>query len=166
MDPSKLVLSVKETSMTGEKLAEILRERYSLEMEMSGNDYTLAMTSPFDREEGFFRLCRALAQIDAELDTKKAEIVIPDKLAWPKQGKMTISEAWNRKTQRMLLKEAEGRISGEFVYIYPPGIPVAAPGERISGEMLHTIMEYKKNHLPVQGLKDPAAEYIEIVIGE
>lgn len=166
MDPSKLVLSVKETSMTGEKLAEILRERYSLEMEMSGNDYTLAMTSPFDREEGFFRLCRALAQIDAELDTKKAEIVIPDKRSWPKQGEMTISEAWNRKTQRMLLKEAEGRISGEFVYIYPPGIPVAAPGERISGEMLHTIMEYKKNHLPVQGLKDPAAEYIEIVIGE
>ena len=92
--------------------------------------------------------------------------MIPDKRAWPKQGEMTISEAWNRKTQRMLLKEAEGRISAEFVYIYPPGIPVAAPGERISGEMLHTIMEYKKNHLPVQGLKDPAAEYIEIVIGE
>ena len=79
---------------------------------------------------------------------------------------MTIFEAWNRKTKRIPIKESAGSISGEFVYIYPPGIPIAAPGERLSKEMIDTIMEYKENHLPVQGLKDPKSEYIETVIGE
>ena len=51
--------------MTGEELAEIFRTTYHLEMEMSGNDYTLAMTSPFDRKEGFIRLCKALEPVDA-----------------------------------------------------------------------------------------------------
>ena len=169
MDPSKLVLSVKGTNMTGEELAEILRITYHLEMEMSGNDYTLAMTSPFDREEGFTRLCRALGQIDEYIKTAEEQpscLNNQSDSSWPIQGELTIFEAWNRKTKRIPIKESAGSISGEFVYIYPPGIPIAAPGERLSKEMIDTIMEYKKNHLPVQGLKDPAAEYIETVIGE
>ena len=169
MDPSKLVLSVRNTNMTEEELAEILRTTYHLEMEMSGNDYTLAMTSPFDRKEGFIRLCKALEQVDQCIETEIRQTDCLDShsdSSWPRQGEMTIFEAWNRKTKRIPIKESAGSIGGEFVYIYPPGIPIAAPGERLSKEMIDTIMEYKENHLPVQGLKDPKSEYIETVIGE
>ena len=62
---------------------------------------------------------------------------------------------WNQSTEKIPIRESEAEISGEFVYIYPPGIPIAAPGERLSKEMIDTIMEYKENHLPVQGMKDP-----------
>ncbi len=166
LDPSKLILSVKGTDMTGEKLAEILRKEYHLEMEMSGTDYVLAMTSPFDRKEGLDRLYKALEQIDVRICKAEPEELYQEPAAWKKQGEMTIFEAWNQSTKSTPIRESEGEISGEFVYIYPPGIPVIAPGERISREMLNTVIKYKEHCLPVQGMKDPAAEYIETVIGE
>ena len=62
-----------------------------------------------------------------------------------------------------MLRESAGRIAGEFVYLYPPGIPVIAPGERITEKIVDTIMRYKEIGLPVQGMKDLRAESISVL---
>lgn len=85
---------------------------------------------------------------------------------WPEKAYMKIHQAWNNQTDKMPIEDAEGRISGEFVYIYPPGIPVIVPGERLDRKIIEFIQNYKAKNLPVQGLKDREAEYIETVIGE
>ena len=61
------------------------------------------------------------------------------------------------------LADSEGMISGEFVYLYPPGIPLIVPGETITGDAVSTILSYRMSRLPVQGLKDYNGEYIEIL---
>jgi arginine/lysine/ornithine decarboxylase len=92
---------------------------------------------------------------------------------------MTIAEALDKKagkatgraTEKVEEKTAEkteicyseGRISCEFIYLYPPGIPIVAPGEVLSGEIIDTIMEYKRLGLPVQGMEDQCAEWIMTV---
>ena len=60
-------------------------------------------------------------------------------------------------------KTAWDGVSGEFVYIYPPGIPIVAPGEMLLPSLVHTIEEYQQMGLSVQGLKDPAGKTIQVV---
>ena len=119
------------------------------------------------REEGFERLFKALKEIDKEISPeKKAFLEMEKGFPWPEKAYMKIHQAWNNQTDKMPIEDAEGRISGEFVYIYPPGIPVIVPGERLDRKIIEFIQNYKAKNLPVQGLKDREAEYIETVIGE
>ena len=57
----------------------------------------------------------------------------------------------------------EGRISGEFLYLYPPGIPMIVPGEKIDGTLLKKLEGYKKKGFQFQGLRDYGGEKIEVV---
>ena len=59
-DKSKLVISVKDTKMTGKELHRILLKNYHLEMELSAGSYVLAMTSIGDKQDGMYRLVKAL----------------------------------------------------------------------------------------------------------
>ncbi len=180
MDPSKLVISGRKAGVSGKWLADRLRRNSHLEMEMAGTDYILAMTSPFDRKEGLERLWKALKALDQEAaslglwknirqnkkDTcSKTEIYLGSQRMKGKAA-LTIYEGRRRKTEEAPLKEAIGRISGEFVFVYPPGIPILAPGEEITREIVNQIEEYKRKHLPVEGTPDSSAEYLKVLIGE
>ena len=48
---------------------------------------------------------------------------------------VSLREAYDGEKETVPLKESEGRISGEFLYLYPPGIPLLMPGERISRDV-------------------------------
>ena len=137
-------------------------------MEMSGLDYVLAMTSPFDREEGFQRLRAALSDVDREMETRVFRRQPDDRFSddlqdFQSEAAMSIYEAWNAETEQVSLRESEGKISREFVYIYPPGIPVIAPGEKITGRAIELIETYKEKKLAVKGTSDRTAEKILIV---
>ena len=82
------------------------------------------------------------------------------------QVKLTLAEALDGLGRRIGLKEAVGEISGEFVYIYPPGIPILAPGEVISRETVELILDYKAKGLPVQGPEDESLGAIKVVENE
>ena len=61
------------------------------------------------------------------------------------------------------MQESEGRISGEFLYLYPPGIPLLMPGERISREVLERVAFFQEKGLSIQGLRDYTAEHIDVL---
>ena len=45
-----------------------------------------------------------------------------------------------------------GKISMEYAYIYPPGIPLIVPGERISEEVIARIEEYSRMGFDIEGM--------------
>ena len=79
---------------------------------------------------------------------------------------MKISEALEKKATKKPFSDSIGRISREFVYLYPPGIPVIAPGERIKKEIFDVIMWYRDMGMSVQGIADPALSSIITVADE
>jgi Arginine/lysine/ornithine decarboxylases len=72
-------------------------------------------------------------------------------------------EAYNKEGESVPLEKSEGHISKEYAYLYPPGIPLVVPGERISTELVAVLADYKKNGLSIKGLKK--RDYIEVVKG-
>lgn len=169
MDPAKIVISTERTNLTGADLDGILRERYHLEMEMCGADHVVGITSLGDREDGFQRLEAALLELDGRLNEKVEDMDLESSLEWSSkvtsrpEVEMTIYEGTSAPAEPVLLENSVGRVSGEFVYIYPPGIPIVAPGEMLLPSLVHTIEEYQQMGLSVQGLKDPAGKTIQVV---
>lgn len=154
-DQSKIVVSVKGINgVDGEWLSDRLREKYHLEMEMCAPDYVIAMTSFLDREEGFVRLQNALTEIDDQLSGEAVYVKTPS-FKFP-GAKMAISPAvaMDSRGKEMPLSESEGMISREFLYLYPPGIPLLVPGEVITKEILSAVFRYKTWGFSVQGLSD------------
>lgn len=71
-----------------------------------------------------------------------------------------ISQALEAEKRRIPLKESAGRISGEFLYLYPPGIPLLVPGERIETRLIERIEQYRSRGFAVQGPEDYTSTYI------
>lgn len=177
-DPSKIVVStMRAEDFHGKELAETLRRKYHLEMEMTAPEYVIAMTSLMDTEEGFERLGTALLEIDGALrhcvepepqkekgESKEKERcetpeVTESKVLHPVR-RMLICEAMNADTERTALQDTVGKVSAEFVYLYPPGIPIIAPGEVFTDAIVEKIMAYKAAGLLVQGPADPDTDVI------
>ena len=76
---------------------------------------------------------------------------------------VSLREAYDGEKETVLLQESEGRISGEFLYLYPPGIPILMPGERISREVLERVAFFREEGLSIQGLRDYRAENIDVL---
>lgn len=129
-DKGKIVIITANTNLTGKKLSQILREKYKIEVEMSSINYVIAMTSICDSKENFERLQLALAEIDKEIFMKE-EAKQDYTIKIPKQA-ISINDAINSsKFEFINFKEAEGKISKEYLWVYPPGIPMITPGEVI-----------------------------------
>ena len=73
---------------------------------------------------------------------------------------MTISQAMDAQQRRYPLEESIGKVSAEFAYLYPPGIPIIVPGEQITGQFVRNVRRYMEQGLEVQGLSDTSAETI------
>lgn len=135
-DPSKLLISTRGTSITGPDLAEILRSTYQIETEMSTGDTVLAMTGMGDTEEHLLRLAAALNEIDATLTDTPSDAVI----AMPIPEKMLpIHMATKAETRFVPIDTAAGCIAGDYLWAYPPGIPLIVPGEVITPALIHYI---------------------------
>ena len=158
-DPGKLLIHVGSSGLSGRQLYDRLREDYHLQMEMAAKDYVIAMTSIADSEEGFSRLAAALKEIDHEASGLKGKLqtnIEPKSL----EVVYSIRQALEADKEQVELSESAGRISGEFLYLYPPGIPFLAPGEKIDETVLRHIREAKETGLILQGLEDPLHEQI------
>ena len=73
------------------------------------------------------------------------------------------AETEGNKMRACRKEDSEGQISGEFAYIYPPGVPVLAPGERITGEVLEVLSSYSENGFEILGLEDSGGGTIRVL---
>ena len=154
MDPGKIIIGTGESGLSGRQLYDILREKYHLQMEMSANDYVIAMASIMDTDEGFERLTAALHEIDMQCTQKKRTSAGEKGFDVKPEVFCSIGEALEMQEESVALAESIGRISREFVYLYPPGIPLIVPGEKISTPLVAYLKEAMEARLTVQGLAD------------
>ena len=138
-DPGKIVISCGGTLRDGQAffgpdLVKILREQYRIELEMASSDYAVAMTSIADSDEGFQRLETALREIDKTLENRAAGNCNIQPLPVP-EVVLPIAKTELHQSHFMPFRETLGNVSVEYVYAYPPGVPLLAPGERISHEV-------------------------------
>jgi len=135
-DPGKIVISTRGTNLTGIKLAQIMRGQYKIELEMAAADYAIAITSICDSKENFERLADALNRIDQTVIPKYP---IPNyKNTLPRQV-MSISDALELNSIAVPLTDAIGMVALEYVWAYPPGIPLIVPGEIIDENIIEQI---------------------------
>ena len=170
-DRSKLVFSTRASLLSGSDLYHILLDRYHIQMEMESENYALAIAAVGDREEGFERLCQAIEELDQEqadlikagipaeenkkLDTRSMHFVLTQM--------MSMADAMEAPTEKCPLEESIGRISAEFAYLYPPGIPLITPGEQITGQFIRNMRIYMDKGLYLQGLEDYTNKTILVV---
>lgn len=160
-DIGKLLL-VTNGAISGKALQEKLLKQYGLQMEMSSGNYVLAMTSFVDTEEGLERLADALLEIDATLTvTDQREMFSPEKIYRQPRKAMEIDEVQDGESTSVAFSEAEGRICADYIYLYPPGIPVIVPGEVLDQQTLTVIETCQKMELDVEGL--PQAGHVHVV---
>ena len=162
-DPTKLTISSRDLGITGFELDTILADKYHIQMELSDFYNVLAVGSFGDTKEGMDILINALKEISDEYYGKREPIqdfldipTIPKKILNPR-------EAFYSNKISVPLKESVGKISGEFLLAYPPGIPVLCPGEEITKEVIEYVNDLKRANLYVQGTEDTTVENIKIV---
>lgn len=165
MDPGKIIIGIGRSGFTGKQLYDRLRQTYHLQMEMAAASYVIAMTSIMDTNEGFDRLAAALEELDVireEAATEGKGIqtkeCMPDtdgaNAVEPVKSVYSIRQALEKRRAVFDFEESAGLISGEFVYLYPPGIPLIVPGEIIDKEILASVIKAGENGLSVQGPED------------
>ena len=171
-DPSKILICAEGAGLHGQELAELLTEHYHLELEMASGHYATALTTLMDTQEGFDRLFAALQAIDRknrksgmlhqgqELET--ADLFTTDDIYCEAEKVLEIAEAMDAPKTTIPLMSAAGCVSGEFVYLYPPGIPILAPGERVTEEILETLRICQARNMQIEGMKDYSGQSLEI----
>lgn len=166
LDISKVIISARGTGINGEELGEWLRREYHLEMEMCAAEYVTAITTVMDTEEGLRRLRNALLEIDGKLSDRVESQDCGKKnqrYELKPETVMSIADGWEQADKKISLEDSVGRISGEYIYLYPPGIPFVVPGEKISQKVVDLVKRYQKCGYSVQGMADQNCKEIRVV---
>jgi arginine/lysine/ornithine decarboxylase len=160
-DHTKLSIHTREIGLAGIEVYDILRDDYGIQIEFGDIGNILAIISVGDRALALERLVSALSEIKRLHMRDKAgmfdhEYINPEVVMAPQQ-------AFYSDQHSVPIKESTGYISGEFVMAYPPGIPILAPGERITEEIIDYIAYSKAKGCYLTGTEDMAVENIRVV---
>lgn len=153
-DKGKLVFDTRKGNISGYELMERLRLEDAIELEMASFHYGLAMSSVMDCQEGFDRLLQGLLRIDADCEQSRKEDICVNGIYDTGEKAMEMYEAIDREKELISLKNAAGRVAGDMVSLYPPGVPVLVPGEIISQRSIEILELAIRQGLQVNGLKE------------
>lgn len=162
LDPSKLIISSAGAGLDGSQLQQKLRQDWGLELEMAAGNYALALTSVMDTDQGFECLLTALRQIDQEAEGA-SDCHVPSAIVTKCEQYCSLHEADEAEQEVIKLINSKGRIAAEFLYLYPPGVPLIVPGERITEQLLGDIEEYQKRKFSLQGPADHTIGTIRVL---
>ncbi len=164
-DPTKLTIHIRHLGITGYDAENWLREHYNLEIEMSDMYNILCLVTPGDTEDSVNTLVTALTQMSAEFHGSGREIKeLVVKIPEIPQLALTPRDAFYGDTEIIPLADAAERIIAEFIYVYPPGIPILLPGEVISQENIDYITDHVKVGLPVKGPEDRTVRNVKVIV--
>lgn len=161
-DTTKLSIHTLEIGLAGIEVYDILRDEYDIQIEFGDIGNILAYLSIGDRIQEIERLVSALAEVKRRYQKDKTgmlsqEYIEPEVIMSPQDSFYAEKEA-------VPIRESEGRICSEFVMCYPPGIPILAPGEKITKDVIEYILYAKEKGCSMTGPEDAAIEYLNVLI--
>lgn len=187
-DITKIFINTIEKGINGYDFAKILRHQYNIQVEMSNYCGVLLLCSIGNSSEDFDKMREAMEDISKKRifgieqdffedefekdvnkksdglkslsNSRKISLRLPSII--PKM-EIIPSKAMEIKTERVVLDEAVGRICGEFVIPYPPGVCLIGPGEVVSAEIIDFIKSAKKSRIDINGMESEKFDYIRVL---
>lgn len=165
-DPTKLCISIKQLGVTGREVERMLRSQFGIEVEMSDLFNVLCLITIGDSKHNAAALISALTAITANSDDLDAKrLAQAGELAPVYEHELALSprKAFWGDVERVPLEQAVHRIAAEFVMVYPPGIPLLVPGERITATDVGYIRQHQAWGYPILGPEDESIATIRVV---
>lgn len=163
-DVTKLSIHTRDIGLAGIEVYDLLRDEYGIQIEFGDIGNVLAILSVGDKALAIERLIAALAEIK-RLYSKDKSGMLNHEYVNPIVA-MTPQEAFYADKESLPLNESGGMVCSEFVMCYPPGIPILAPGEVITEEIIAYIDYAKEKGCFMTGTQDPNIEKIYVVKSE
>ncbi len=162
-DVTKLSIFTRPVGLAGIEVYDLLRDEYDIQTEFGDIANLLAYVSVGDRPKDIERLVAALSEIRRNYRKDRsgmleAEYINPKVICGPQ-------EAFYAPKRSLPLAETAGQVVSEFVMCYPPGIPILAPGELITPEILEYIRYAKKKGCSMTGPEDMDIERLNVMEG-
>ena len=163
-DVTKLSVNTLDVGLAGIEVYDLLRDEYDIQIEFGDLGNILAYLSIGDRPQEVERLVSALAEIRRRFGRSRSnlmeqEYIDPEVAASPQ-------EAFYAEKESLPIEDTVGRVCSEFVMCYPPGIPILAPGERITRQILDYILYAKEKGCSLTGPEDPDILRLNVLKGE
>ena len=149
-DLSKIIISTDKTDITGSDLSALLR-KHKIEVEMVQGNYCLAMATIGDTKRSLNKLLSSLIKIDKNLNFSHNNTKIPNI-----SEVHVIEKPFDAKEKDGVLMDFKNALNSEsleYVWSYPPGIPIICPGERITPEMVEKINKMKSTGVEIKSTK-------------
>jgi arginine decarboxylase len=164
-DPTKLCIHVRRLGMTGYDVENWLRDRKRIEVELSDLYNILCLVTPGDTLENIDKLLTALREMSKEYFNVRAEneLVVVEIPNIP-QLSLSPRDAFYGDTEVIEFTRSAGRIIAEFIYVYPPGIPILLPGEVITQDNIDYIVDHLEVGLPVKGPEDRTMRHVKVIV--
>jgi len=161
-DISKLSIHTLPVGLAGIEVYDLLRDEYDIQIEFGDIGNILAYLSVGDRKQDIERLISALAEIRRRFGRSKAgmlsqEYINPIVAETPRK-------AFYADKISLPLEQTSGRVCSEFVMCYPPGIPILAPGELITDDIIKYIKYAKEKGCSMTGTEDINIERLNVLI--
>lgn len=153
-DRSKILISTNSSNINGAELQELLKIE-KIEIEMAYPSYALLISTIFDKKYAFDRLKNALIKIDEKISFGTNKQIFRYDIP---QKKYNIAEVFSKNKIKINIDQAIDKISADFVYAYPPGIPLIVPGEVIDKQVIKNIQSIQK-----KGIELNIDKYISII---
>lgn len=161
-DLTKLSIHTRDIGLAGIEVYDILRDEYNIQIEFGDIGNVLAIISAGDRALEIERLISSLSEIKRLYAKDKAGMLDHEYIA--PQVVMPPQKAFYSTKKAVPIEKSEGCICGEFVMCYPPGIPILAPGERITKEIIDYTLYAKEKGCMMTGTQDINVSYINVVL--
>lgn len=163
-DVTKLSVYTQGIGLTGIEVYDLLRDEYDIQIEFGDIGNILAYISIGDRIQEIERLVGALEDIKRIYgkdgsDLFCGEFIQPECVISPRK-------AFYANKELVPIRETVGRICGEIVMCYPPGIPILTPGEVITDEIIDLILYSKEKGCSLQGTIDPQVDCLNVIVEE
>ncbi len=163
-DVTKLSVNTLDLGLAGIEVYDLLRDEYDIQIEFGDLGNILAYLSIGDRPRAGERLVSALAEIRRRCSRPRTgmmrqEYIEPDVVVSPQ-------EAFYAGKESLPIEDTEGRVCSEFVMCYPPGIPILAPGERITRQILEYIRYAKEKGCSMTGPEDADIRRLNVITEE
>lgn len=160
-DRTKLSIHTRAMGLAGIEVYDLLRDEYGIQIEFGDIGNILAIITGGDSRLEIERLLSALSEIKRLYS--RSPVGLFDHEYINPIVELAPQEAFYAEQQSLPLDETNGRVCGEFVMCYPPGIPILAPGERITKDILDYIKFAKEKGCSLTGCRDMKVECLEVV---
>lgn len=160
-DVSKLSIYTLPIGLAGIEVYDLLRDEYDIQIEFGDIGNVLAYISVGDRKRDIERLISALAEIKRRFGKSEANMLTQEYIS-PVVAE-TPRKAFYANKRSLPLEETAGEVCSEFVMCYPPGIPILAPGELITPEIIEYIKYAKEKGCQMTGTEDINIERLNVL---